>query len=93
MSPCHNGGFFCVGIFSSLFRRFFDLCSGYPYRKYEVLWRERSMVDTFYDYLRFYQKYAIDWWNHVGPTEYLIILSLVGIFGYLSMLRCSKRLS
>ena len=51
------------------------------------------MLDTFYDYLRFYQKYAIDWWNRVGPAEYLTLLMLVGVIGYLSMLKSPKRIS
>lgn len=52
----------------------------------------RSMVETFYDSVYFYQKYAIDWWNRLGPTGYLTLLSIVGVIGYLSMLKGPKRI-
>ncbi len=51
------------------------------------------MVDTFYEYFHFYQKYAVNWWNHIGPKEYVILLSIVGILGYLMMLKGPKRLA
>ena len=51
------------------------------------------MYDTCRQLLAFYQRYAIDWWNHIGPRDYVILLSLVGIIGYLSMLRGSKRIA
>ena len=50
------------------------------------------MVDTFHDYLRLYQTYAVNWWNHIGPKEYLTLLLLIGVFGYLSMLKGPKRI-
>ena len=50
------------------------------------------MLDTFYEYVHIYQKYAVSWWNNIGPMEYLTLLSLVGIIGYLTMLKGPKRL-
>ena len=50
------------------------------------------MVDSFYDHLNFYQRYAVNWWNHLTPTGYVTLLSLVGIIGYLTMLKGPKRL-
>jgi hypothetical protein len=49
-------------------------------------------MDSFNQYMVFYQKYAINWWNHIGPAGYLTLLSLVGIIGYLTMLKGPKRL-
>lgn len=47
------------------------------------------MVESAWDLLRFYKKYAINWWDHIGPTEYLVLLLMVGFLGYLLMLRTS----
>ena len=52
-----------------------------------------KMPETFYEYMVFYQKYAINWWNHLGPRGYIVLLSLVGIIGYITMLRGPKRIS
>lgn len=51
------------------------------------------MVDLFYEYIYFYQKYAIAWWNHVGPAEYVTMLTVVGVLGYLMMLKGPKRIA
>ena len=45
------------------------------------------------EYLIFYQRYAINWWNGLGPTGYITLLSMVGVIGYITMLKGSKRLS
>ena len=54
--------------------------------------QELLMLDVIYEYLHFYQKYAITSWNHLGPAGYVIILSAVGIIGYLTMLKGPKRI-
>jgi len=54
---------------------------------------EDAMIQTCQNYISFYKHYAIDWWNHIGPTEYVVMLSLVGILGYLSMLKGNKRIA
>lgn len=51
------------------------------------------MVEIFFEYMAFYKKYAVNWWDHIGPKEYVILLSLVGILGYLLMLKKPKRLA
>ncbi len=51
------------------------------------------MIEIFYEYMLFYQKYAINWWDHIGPKDYVTLLSLVGIIGYFTMLRGPKRLA
>ena len=51
------------------------------------------MIDTFYEYLDFYKKFAVNWWNHIGPADYVTLLVLVGVIGYLTMLRGTKRLA
>jgi len=50
------------------------------------------MVETFYEYMYFYQRYAINWWNNIGPVGYVTLLSLVGIMGYIMMLKGPKRI-
>jgi hypothetical protein len=52
-----------------------------------------AMYDQFNEYVNFYHKYAVTWWNHLGPTGYLTLLSLVGVFGYVMMLKGPKRLT
>ena len=47
------------------------------------------MVETVYDTMKFYKKYAINWWDHIGPQEYIVLLIMVGVFGYVLMLRTS----
>ena len=37
--------------------------------------------------------YAIAWWNHVGPAEYVTLLTIVGVLGYLMMLKGPKRIA
>ena len=49
------------------------------------------MLDTFNSYVRLYEKYAVTWWNQVGPVEYLTLLAAVGIIGFVSMLKSPKR--
>ncbi len=51
------------------------------------------MIDTFYECLDFYKKFAVNWWNHIGPADYLTLLTIVGVVGYLIMLRGTKRLA
>lgn len=51
------------------------------------------MPDFLYEYLTFYRKYAVDKWNHITPREYLVLLILVGVIGFMWMLRGSKKLS
>ena len=48
------------------------------------------MVDSAFELMTFYKKYAINWWNHIGPSEYLTLLIMVGVFGYILMLRTSS---
>lgn len=50
------------------------------------------MAESFREYMMFYQKYAINWWNHLTPFGYLCILCTVGIMGYLLMLKGPKRI-
>ena len=50
------------------------------------------MVEMIQENMVFYQKYAINWWNHIGPVGYVTLLSLVGIIGYLTMLKGPKRI-
>ena len=50
------------------------------------------MIDLFHDYMHFYAKFAVNWWNTVGPVEYVSMLTLVGVVGYWTMLNGSKRL-
>lgn len=40
------------------------------------------MFDWVSEYLYFYRKYARDYWNHLGPTEYLTLLILIGVIGW-----------
>ncbi|WP_010588050.1 hypothetical protein [Schlesneria paludicola] len=54
---------------------------------------EDAMIQTCQNYISFYKQYAIDWWNHIGPVEYVVLLSLVGIIGYVSMLKGNKRIA
>lgn len=42
--------------------------------------------------MRCYSAMAVKWWDHLGPAGYLGILSFVGIFGYLMMLKSPKRI-
>lgn len=51
------------------------------------------MSEFIREYLIFYQRYAINWWNHLTPFGYLCLLCTVGISGYLLMLRGPKRIS
>mgnify|MGYP001233724950 CR=1 FL=1 len=30
----------------------------------------------------FYRRYAISWWNHMGPFDYATVLTLIGILGW-----------
>ena len=36
-------------------------------------------------YLRAYQRYAVDFWEHMTPTQYGFILIGVFLFGYILM--------
>lgn len=58
-----------------------------------IVMQETPMTDTFYEYLDFYKKFAVNWWNHIGPADYITLLMLVGVIGYLTMLRGNKRLA
>jgi hypothetical protein len=49
------------------------------------------MPEFCYEYLAFYKKYALNWWNHIGPMEYLLILTVVGVMGYVMMLKSPKQ--
>jgi hypothetical protein len=51
------------------------------------------MPETFDQYVRFYIKFAVHWWNNIGPTGYVILLTLVAVAGYIMMMRGPKRLS
>ena len=50
------------------------------------------MYEMVTEHVRIYQKFAVHSWNHLGPTGYVTLLSLVGIIGYLTMLKGPKRL-
>lgn len=50
------------------------------------------MTDKCFEYMVFYQKYASEWWGSLGPRGYVTILSVVGIIGYLTMLKGPKRI-
>jgi hypothetical protein len=43
------------------------------------------MYYTFWDYMRFYKKYALDSWTDMGPSEYGVLLLSIGVFGWLLM--------
>ncbi len=36
-------------------------------------------------YLKWYQDYAIDCWDSMGPSEYGMLLIGIGVFGWLLM--------
>ena len=50
------------------------------------------MIELFNEYMVFYHRYALTWWNGLGPRGYVTLLSLVGGIGYLTMLKGPKRL-
>lgn len=43
------------------------------------------MFDWFFDYQHYYQKSLIASWNNLGPTEYVTILTTVGVVGWYLM--------
>ena len=51
------------------------------------------MIEIFYQHLDFYKKFAVNWWNHIGPADYITMLTLVGVIGYITMLKGAKRLA
>ncbi|ADG67372.1 hypothetical protein Plim_1539 [Planctopirus limnophila DSM 3776] len=47
-------------------------------------------METFWEYIYFYQAYSQDRWRHLQPWEYGVILSAVGAIGWWLM-RFKKR--
>lgn len=40
------------------------------------------MGETFWEFMRFYQKFLSDRWNYLEPTEYGIVLTVIGAIGW-----------
>lgn len=40
---------------------------------------------SFRHYMSSYRRYAVEYWVNMGPTEYLSLLILVFVLGYLMM--------
>lgn len=43
---------------------------------------EATPVETFWEYMNFYQRTLNDRWHHLRPHEYTIILSVVAAIGW-----------
>ncbi len=41
-------------------------------------------------YAKWYQDYFFDAWNHMGPSQYGMLLISIGIFGWLLMKSSSR---
>lgn len=49
------------------------------------------MIDFVYDQLNFYHRFALGYWNNLGPDGYALLLALVALIGYAMMKSTSHR--
>lgn len=66
----------------SLRTAFFDL--GFPTGRRALLYssERHSMYEAIVYNIGFYRRYAISWWSHMGPFDYALVLTLIGILGW-----------
>lgn len=50
-----------------------------------------TILDSVNYYLRFYQRTAVDFWEHMTPMQYGCVLIGIGVFGWLLMRSGIKR--
>ncbi|MEZ6067750.1 MAG: hypothetical protein R3B90_19030 [Planctomycetaceae bacterium] len=49
------------------------------------------LLGTIGDYLRYYQKYALDKWHHLTPMQYGTLLLIVGGLGWVLLKGAGRR--